>query len=136
LSAVKQDGAEGFGHDVDVEEDAAVFDVVEVVLEFDEAVFDGFAIGVVDLCPAGESGFDDVAGFVIGHAVGDFLDEYGALGTGSDDGHLAFEDVYELGEFVDAGFAEELPEIGDAAVVDDGKNSTGGFGIANHGAQF
>ena len=44
-----------------------MFDVVEIVLNFFEVVFDGAGVGESDLCPAGEAGFGEVAEGVEGH---------------------------------------------------------------------
>jgi len=47
----------GFEEDDEVEEEGVVLDVIEVVLEFFEAVLDGRAVGVADLGPSGDAGF-------------------------------------------------------------------------------
>ena len=49
-----------------VEKETEIFDVVEIVLEFFPGVLDGGAVGVEDLGPSGEAGFDGVAGVVEG----------------------------------------------------------------------
>src|SRR6516164_10947365 len=37
----------------------------------------------------------------------EFLDEHGALGARADDAHITFEDIEELGKFVETGAAKD-----------------------------
>lgn len=123
--------------DVGVEGERDVLEVVEVVFELGDGIFDGVAVFVVDLGPAGDAGEDGVAVAVEGDLLGEGFDELGAFGARSDDGHVAPEDVEELGEFVDAEFAEPAAEGGDAGVVAGGPDGAGsGFGVHVHGAEL
>lgn len=106
-----QDVADGHPDDFAVEQEGDVVDVPDVELEFARPA-DGVA--AVDLCPAGDSGGDEVAaalGFVV---QGEVLDEQGAR---ADEAHVSLEDVDELGEFVDGGGAHELADGGEALGV-------------------
>ncbi len=74
----------------------------------------GRSLPAGDLPPAGDAGADEVA-LVLPVLV--VLDDLGQLGARSDEAHLAREDVEELGELIQAGFAQEAAEFGDAGVV-------------------
>ena len=52
------------------------------------------------------------------------------------DGHVAFEDVEKLGEFVEFGFAQEVAKRGDAGAVASIETTSGGFFENAHGAEF
>jgi len=112
-------------------------DVVEVVFEFAESVLEVCSVGVVDLRPAGDAGFEEVAKVVAGDGGFVVADEFVPLGAWADHTHVAEEDVEELGEFVESAGAQEASDAGDAGV--------GGLGVfiarllggaAAHGAQF
>lgn len=62
----------------------------------------------------------------------------GALGAGAYDGHVAFQDVQELREFIEADGADEAPDGGDAGIVLAGGESRHAvfFGIHAHTAEF
>lgn len=62
----------------------------------------------------------------------------GALGTGAYDGHVAFQDVQELREFIEADSADEAADGGDAGIVLAGGESRHAvfFGIHAHTAEF
>lgn len=62
----------------------------------------------------------------------------GALGTGAYDGHVAFQDVQELREFIEADSADEAADGGDAGIVLAGGESRDAvfFGIHAHTAEF
>jgi hypothetical protein len=97
----------------------------------------GVAAESVDLGPAGHAGAGDVAGHVVADPVLELIDEMGAFGAGADEGHVANEDVPELGKFVEVPFAEEFADAGAAGVVGGGPDGAGfAFGVDGHGAQF
>lgn len=126
---------EGHEHDLEVEEEAAVFHVPEVVFDaFGEV---GIAAEAVDLGPAGHAGFGVVTGVVVGDVVFEVLDEFGAFGAGADEAHFAFEDVPELGDFVDVVFAHEGADAEAAGVVFLAPlGAFAGFGVEFHGADL
>src|SRR5687767_9583555 len=82
-------------HDLQVERDRPVLNVIEVVL--DPLLERGVAPPAVDLRPAGDAGFHFVTQHVLRNAMLELLDEERTLGTGADDGHVALQDVPELG---------------------------------------
>lgn len=62
----------------------------------------------------------------------------GALGAGAYDGHVAFQDVQELGELVDTDSTDEAADGGDAGIVLAGGESRHAvfFGIHAHATEF
>src|SRR5260221_18527 len=86
-------------HDLDVEADGPVLDVVEVVL--DALLERGVAAPAVDLRPASDARLDLVAEHVLRNAVLELRDEVGTLGPWADDRHVPLEHVPELRELVD-----------------------------------
>src|SRR4051812_35901847 len=95
-------------HDLQVEADRPVLDVVEVVL--DSLVERRVSAPPVDLRPARESGFDLVAKHVLWNLVFELFHEVGAFGPWTDDRHVAAEDVPELRKLVEIRTAEEPAE--------------------------
>src|SRR6186713_3058153 len=91
-------------HDLEIERDRPVLDVVEVVL--DALLERGVAAPAVDLRPAGDAGLDLVAQHVLRDAVLELLDEEGALGPRPDDRHVALEHVPELRQLVEVEAAQ------------------------------
>ena len=85
-------------------------DVVELEGEAGVHV-EGAAAG--DLHGAGEAGFD---GEALAFAVGILGDDPGFFGAGADEGHVADEDVPELGQLVEGPAAQEAADAGDAGV--------------------
>ena len=65
-----------------------------------------------------------------------FLDEFRAFRARSDEAHFPFEHVPQLGQFVDAGLADDFPHLGDARVGFHGPDSTVFLGVGTHGAEF
>src|SRR5688572_5856347 len=86
-------------HDLEVEADRPVLDVIQVV--FDALLERGVAAPAVDLRPAGDAGLDLVAQHVLRDAVLELLDEVGALRPRADDRHVAADDVPELRQLVE-----------------------------------
>lgn len=106
-----EDDFDGFEEDEDVHPDGPALDVF--VVEFG-AAFEGGLVAAGDLPEAGDAGDDLDVVFVVG-AVHDLL--VGQDGAGADQAHFAADDVEELGEFIEAVFAQEFAEAGDARVV-------------------
>ena len=90
LSSIKQNRADGLDGNVQIQKNASVFDVIQIILQFYQTVFHRFAIRIIDLCPARKSGSYNVSGFVKRHYFGNFLDKERAFGSWSDDCHFAF----------------------------------------------
>lgn len=122
-------------HDFEVLEEAGLGDVHQV---HQELVVGGRIVLAVDLGIAGESalGLETEVPlrkffFVLGG-------DCGALGAGTYDGHVAFQDVQELWELVDTDSTDESADGGDAGIVLTGGESRHAvfFGIHAHTAEF
>lgn len=113
-----------------------MFDVIHIVLVFPQAIFDGGAVGVLDLRPAGDAGLDDVPKFVVRNGRFEHFDENGPLGTGTDERHFAPQHVEQLGNFVNAGLANEVAHLGGTGVIFLRPLRPVGFGVGAHGAKF
>ena len=106
-----EDDGDGAPDEDDVEPDVPVADVPGVHL-------DAFVVGRVaaaaGLPHAGNARADHVEVFDVRAVFGDFgLDD----GPRADEAHFPFEDVEELGQFVEAGLAQESTAPGDARIV-------------------
>src|SRR5262245_3955215 len=94
--------------DLEVEPERPVLDVLEV--ELDALLERGVAPQPVDLRPAGHAGLHLVPQHVAGDGPAELLDEEWALRSGTDDAHLAAQDVHELGQLVEAEPAQDRAE--------------------------
>src|SRR4051812_27618899 len=113
--AVAEDEDDGFGDDLQVEEEGPVLDVVEVVAG---ALLDArVAAEAVHLRPAGESRLLAVAAGVARDGLRELIDEVGPLRARADDANLAQEDVDELRELVQREAAHEGTHFRPARVV-------------------
>ena len=90
-----------------VEHQALVLDVIEIVLELLPRIFNRSAIGILDLRPTGQARRDQVSLFVISNLLGKLRDKVRALGTRTDEIHVAAQDVPELRNLVDANLAND-----------------------------
>src|SRR5690606_30327611 len=77
----------------------------------------GSAVGEPQLRPAGQAGTNAVAQAVVAHSLLELVHELGALGAWADDAHLAAQHVPELRQLVEAQFADDPSDPGDAVVV-------------------
>src|SRR5436305_11460658 len=91
-------------HDLEIERDRPVLDVIEVVL--DALLERRVAAPAVDLRPSSDAGLDLVAQHVLRDAVLELLDEERPLRTRADDRHVAAEDVPELRQLVEVESAQ------------------------------
>lgn len=130
----KQD-LHGREHDLEVFEEAGLGDIHQI---HQELVVGRRIVLAVDLGIAGESalGLETEVPlreffFVLGGNLG-------ALGAGAYDGHVAFQDVQELREFIEADGADEATDGGDAGIVLAGGESRYAvfLGIHAHAAEF
>src|SRR5208282_565063 len=130
-----EDSYYGHGDDLQIEGQAPVAKVVEIVFD---ALGDGsVAAPAVDLSPPGNAGLEHVAGVVAVDFFEEALDEIGPLGARADDTHVAFEDVEELGQFIEVRFAQEGADPGPARIVVGGPAGVALFAAADaHGAEF
>lgn len=105
------DNCNGSPNQNDVKPDVPVADVPSVHLD---AFFIGRVAAAAGLPHAGDARAYHVKVFDVRAVFGDFiLDD----GPWADEAHFPFEDVEELGQFVEAGLAQEGPALGDARVV-------------------
>jgi hypothetical protein len=127
-------GLDGEEQDFQVEQEGHVVDVGEVIAEF---MLDGGVIEAVDLRQSGHAGANRFAQAVGGNASGEFFGKEGAFGTGSDEAHFTFENIDQLGEFIQMPAAQEAPNAGDPGIVLTGEDGSGLlFRIMVHRAEF
>ena len=108
-----------------IEADAPVAEVVKVVLD---SFGDGrVATKSVDLGPPGDAGLDVMTGVVLFELGGELVDIERPFGARADDAHVAFEDVKELWNFIEAGVTQESADSCTARVVANGPTRPGLF---------
>src|SRR5205823_5084757 len=89
---------ERHAHDLQIESDRPVLDVIEVELD---AFFErGVAAPAVHLRPAGDAGLHFVPEHVLREAMLELVDKERPLGPRPDNGHIALEDVPNLWELI------------------------------------
>src|SRR5258708_8932563 len=122
-------------HDLEIETDRPVLDVVEVVLD---AFFDRrIAAPAMHLRPAGDARLHFVPEHVLWNLVLELRNEQRALGPRSDDRHVALEHVPELRQLVDVRSAEQLAERRAPRILLAREHRSGfGFGIVVHRTEF
>lgn len=121
-------------HDDEVFPDTVVFDVHQIVDEF--VIGRGVILGE-DLGQAGDARFDVMAISVFGVFLFEFFDEEGPFWSGTDEAHVAVEDVEDLRQFVQAGGADKFADFGNARVVFGSQLGTGVFfRIDAHGTEL
>src|SRR5689334_18392241 len=74
--------------------------------------------------------------FVIGNLFSQLRDEVRPLGTRTDEVHLAFQDVPELRDLVDANLADDAADAGRAVVAFRGPHRTFLLGVHAHRAKL
>src|SRR5437879_13720569 len=111
---MQQPVEQGHPQNAQVEPGCPVSDVVEIVL--DALAQRGVAAPAVDLGPAGDAGFDAVAGVVAGNGFAELLDENGTFGTWPNQAHVAAQYVDELGQLIETGLAEECHQTRTARI--------------------
>src|SRR6478672_5627440 len=84
-----------------VEDQAVVLDIVEVVFELLLCIFLRGAVAVAHLGPAGDARLDEMALLVERHPVRELGDEFRALRPRPDEAHVAEQHVDRLGQLVD-----------------------------------
>lgn len=106
-----QDNRNGAPEEHEIQPDAPVVDVPAVHLHSFRIVYIASA---ASLPHAGDAGEDGVVLFDISPIPWDFLLNDG---TGTDEAHLTFEDVQELGQLIEAGLSKEGATLCDAGIV-------------------
>ncbi len=104
-----------FEDDLDIQPDAPVVNVPEV--QFNPFFDAGVSAVAVYLGPAGNAGLHLVLHHVERNGFLELLDEIGELRPGADQAHIAFEDVDELGQLVQAQFSQETAELRPAVIL-------------------
>src|SRR2546430_8939728 len=123
--------------DQKVEEQRQILDVVEVVLQFFERIFDRSAVTVFDLGPAGDAGLHGQPFHVVRNLFLEGMDEFRTLGAGSDEAHVAQQDVEELRQLVEPCPSEQRPDPRHSRVTLLRPDRTGSlFRIPAHRAEF
>ena len=122
-------------HDLEVFEEAGLGDIHQI---HQELVVGCRIVLAIDLSIAGESALGLEAEVPLGEFFFVLGGDLGALGAGAYDGHVAFQDVQELWEFIEADSADEAADGGDAGIVLAGGESRYAvfFGIHAHTAEF
>ncbi len=113
-----------------------MFDVVKIVFDFYLGLFGVGGVALGNLRPAGDAGFDDVAIVVEGDFLNKLVDKDFLFRAGADKAHVACKDVPELGQFVDASFADDVADAGNAGVAQLCHLGAVFFGVAAHAAEF
>ena len=101
-------------HDFEVLEEAGLGDVHQV---HQELVVGGRIVLAVDLSVAGEAALSLEAEVPLREFFFVLGGNLGALGARAYDGHVTFQDVQELREFIKADSADEAADGGDAGIV-------------------
>lgn len=125
----------GREHDLEVFEEAGLGDIHQI---HQELVVGGRIVLAVDLSVAGEAALSREAEVPLREFFFVLGGDLGALWAGAYDGHVAFQDVQELGEFVHTNGADEAADGGDAGIVLARGESRHAvfFGIHAHTAEF
>ena len=122
-------------HDFEVLEEAGLGDIHQI---HQELVVGRRIVLAIDMGIAGEPALGLEAEVPLGEFFFVLGGNLGALGAGSYDGHVAFQDVQELREFIEADSADEAADGGDAGIVLPSGESRYAvfFGIHAHTAEF
>src|SRR5437588_37593 len=101
----KNDGLDGLEDDHQIQGDGHVLDVIEVELKLLLRLFEGRAVLVAHLRPAGKSGANNVPQVVIGNLLRKPFHELRALGPRTNEAHVATQNVPKLGDLIEARLA-------------------------------
>lgn len=133
----KYNSKERHPKNLEVEAPGTVLQIKKIVAQATEHLLDGVGIAVVEGGVRGDTRTDLVEVAITGIALHDLVDVELALGTGTDKGHLATEDVPELGKLVEVVLTKELADLGHAFVLAAGiQGGTCLFGIELHAAEL
>src|ERR1700680_1876991 len=91
------------------------------------------AILILDLGPAGDAGPNQMAHTVVGNLLAQPFHELGALRTRTHESHFALKHAPQLGNFIEAGRAQKLPNSCDSRIIVGGPRCAGiGFRVLTH----
>src|SRR3569833_3705673 len=107
---------EGLRADGEVDDEAAMAEVPEVVRELVAGARRVGRVAAPDLRPAGDPGLDHVTAAPERHLRLELGDELRPLRTRADDRHLALQHVRGLGQLVEPRLAEPAPELRPARI--------------------
>lgn len=121
--------------DLEVLKQAGPGDVHQIQQQF---VVGGGVVLAIDLSVAGKAAFGLEPQVPFGHFFGVLGGDLGAFGSGPYDGHIPFQDVQQLGQFVEADGPDEPAHPGDPGIVFAGAEPGHAvlFGIHAHAAEF
>ena len=122
--------------DHEIKDYAAVLDIVEIVHQLLARIFDGIAVGVIDLRPAGDSGRYHMPFGIIGNLLGVHLHQAERLRPRTDQAHFALEDIQQLGHFIQPRLAYEPAHPGKAVVIIRGPVDIIAISAIDHGPQL
>ena len=123
--------ADGLEDDLPVYEKTSLLDVLQVQLQ---PLFEGEVIAVGGDLPVAAQARGDVQALLLIVAV---LGHFSGEGrSGADDAHVAFENIYQLGQLVQAGFADELTHSSNPGVIPDFENGPIHFVLVQQGFQL
>lgn len=121
----------------EVEAPGTVLQIKKIVAQATEHLLDGVGIAVVEGGVGGDTRTDLVEVAITGIALHNLVDVEFALGTWTDKGHLATENVPKLGKLVEVVLTQELADLGHAFVLAAGiQGGTCLFGIELHAAEL
>ena len=112
-----QHGLDRFCQDQQIQPDAAVAQVVEVVAELQFSILHAGAVGHVHLRPTAQARADPVPQPVVGDALLQFPFQLRPLRPWADQAHFAAQYVQQLGQFIEAGAPQPHPHRRDALIV-------------------
>ena len=96
---------------VDIEKDAVVLQVVQIVLKFFARIVDRHAIRIQDLRPASNARFHIVSQIVVRDGFLTFFHKLWSLGARADKTQIAFQYIDQLWKFVDSRISNDTPDI-------------------------
>lgn len=122
-----EDAEDGLEDDDNIKPDGPVLDVPDIFLHPLLHLIGGLGLSTTttDLRPTGDAGTNVMAYHVFANQMAIIFGMGEHVRTGTDDTHVATEDIDELGKLVDAGLAEETTETGDAGIMGGGLERVG-----------
>ena len=119
-----EDFDEGAPEDFHIQGKAHVVDIPHIEFKF---FFPAEAVSAIHLCPSGDAGAHFVAAGLLGGVERQVFYKQWAR---TDKTHVAFDDVDELGEFVQAGGADKFANGRDAVLI--GQKLPGSIAFISH----
>src|SRR5215475_3960763 len=133
----EQHDLHGVEQDQEVEEQRKILDVIEVVLQLLQRIFDRGAVAIPDLRPAGESRLHGQPLHVVRDFLLKALHELRPLRSRSDEAHVTEENVDQLRKLVETGPTEDRSHSRDPGIgLLRPDRSRPLLGIPTHGAEL